>query len=287
MWPYLIATIVVLSPLTWVRTLETFKIGFIFAICCIAFLLIVCVTIIFIELDHNHWQAGEGYKAFNYQGFITMWGLSFYMYEGIGCVLPVMDASDYKDNFATLLTIALITLFTIHTSFSELAYYYFGDSLVEPLVQEQIPMTNTGYKVTMIIAKLLFVVNIIFSFPLLIYVTNQIVESYVFCKMKYSTLRTWLKNLSRTVIVTIAALVAYFFYYQLHKIFSFFGVVIGSFVVLITPALIHYREVSETKSSRVINVLIIIYASIMALVLGTLIIYNWNGKLTGSSSSKH
>lgn len=172
MWPYLIVTIVVLAPLTWIRTIETFKIGFIFAICCIGLLLLVCIVFICIELDHNHWQAGEGFRMFNEQGFITMWGLSFYMYEGIGSVLPVMDASEYKTNFASLLIGALITLFSIHVSFSELCYYYFGDSLVEPIISEQMPMTNLTNRIVMIICKLLFCANIIISFPLLIYVSN-------------------------------------------------------------------------------------------------------------------
>ena len=139
MWIYLLVTIVILSPLSWIRTMETFKVGFIFAVCCIAFLLLVSVVILFIELDGRHWAPPEGFKMFNEVEFITMWGLSFYMYEGIGCVLPVMEASEYKDNFHVLLIAALATLLTIHISFSELCYYYFGESLKEPIVTEQMP----------------------------------------------------------------------------------------------------------------------------------------------------
>jgi hypothetical protein len=93
--------------------------------------------------------------------------------------------------------------------------------------------------------------------------------------MEYSVLRTWLKNLSRTVIVTIGVLVALFFYYSLHKILSFSGVVIGSFVVLITPALVHFKIVADSSCDRTINVLIVIYAAVFAVTLGTLIIIRW------------
>lgn len=93
--------------------------------------------------------------------------------------------------------------------------------------------------------------------------------------MQYSVLRTWLKNLSRTVVVTIGVLVALFFYYSLHKILSFSGVVIGSFVVLITPSLVHYKVVATSQCDKTINILIVIYAACFALTLGTLIIIRW------------
>jgi len=127
-----------------------------------------------------------------------------------------------------------------------------------------------------IIGKLLFCINIIFSYPLIIPIIIQIIEGYLFKNMNYSVLRTWLKNLSRTSILVIGLLVAYFFYYSIHKILSFYGVVLGSFVVLITPCLIHYKLMAETSCSKAINILIIIYSSAMAIILGTLIIYRWD-----------
>lgn len=60
-----------------------------------------------------------------------MWALSFYMFEGVGSVLPVMEASTMKDNFSVLLGCALGTLLCVHIYFSELSYYTFGDSLKE------------------------------------------------------------------------------------------------------------------------------------------------------------
>jgi len=97
-----------------------------------------------------------------------------------------------------------------------------------------------------IIGKLLFCVNIILSYPLVVPVINQILEGFIFGKMRYSMLRTWLKNLSRTLVVVVGLLVAYYFYYSLHKVLSFSGVVLGSFVVLITPCLIHLKVLADT-----------------------------------------
>ena len=62
----------------------------------------------------------------------------------------------------------------------------------------------------------------------------------------------------------------------MHKILSFVGVVVGSFIVLITPSLVHYKVVADTKYSKVINIMVIIYAVTFAIVLGSLILYFWN-----------
>lgn len=274
---YLVVTILVFAPLLWVRTVETFQVGYIFAVILIATLLIVASALIFQGLADQQWEAGEGWTAFNSEQFIIMWGLSFYMYEGVGCVMPVMEASEYKENFTVLLVAALVTLCATHVGFSELCYYYWGATLKEPIVTEQLPQGNWF----LILAKLLFCVNILFSIPLIVYITNQIVEGFVFQKMRFSHVRTWLKNLSRTVILTCSALVSYFFYYQLHKVFSLIGVLLGSFIVIVTPALVHYKLVSDTKCSKVVNVLIIIYAIVAALALGSLLLYTWSRPMPG------
>jgi Na+/proline symporter len=57
--------------------------------------------------------------------------------------------------------------------------------------------------------------------------------------MKYSELRKWLKNLSRTIVLIIGLILAILFYYKIHKIFAIVGVTLGSLAVTILPALIH------------------------------------------------
>ena len=70
-----------------------------------------------------------------------MIGFSFFMFEGIGCVMPVMNACDKRaqNNFPFLLAAALGTLCTMHILFSEICYYNFGDNLHEAIVMQEIP----------------------------------------------------------------------------------------------------------------------------------------------------
>ena len=88
--------------------------------------------------DHDN-EAGPGWTPFNENKYYIMVSLAFYMFEGIGSVLPVMEASDAKENFNVLLGSALATLCGVHIIFYELAYYTYGTELTEPLVMQKLP----------------------------------------------------------------------------------------------------------------------------------------------------
>jgi len=51
------------------------------------------------------------------------------------------------------------------------------------------------------ITRLIFCVNLVFSYVITIYPTNTIIESVLFARMEDSNAKTkWLKNLSRTMV---------------------------------------------------------------------------------------
>jgi amino acid permease len=128
-----IIAICIFAPLSWVRTIETFKIGYVFAVCVILFMIIVVSTLNFMTINEHGREAGSNWTAFNENGFITMWGISFFMFQS-AAVLPVMEASEYKNDFSILLGSALGTLLVVHIYFSELCYYTFGEDLKEPVI---------------------------------------------------------------------------------------------------------------------------------------------------------
>lgn len=55
-----------------------------------------------------------------------------------------------------------------------------------------------------------------------------------------------------------------------------FGVTLGTIVVIIMPACVHYKLVSETKGSKCCNVFVIVYGVLAAIIIGTAIIVTWN-----------
>ena len=83
----------------------------------------------------------QGYYSINKSSYWDMIGFSFFMFEGIGSVMPVMNAcnKEAKDNFSYLLTGALGTLCTLYILFAELCYYTFGNGLSESIVMQEMP----------------------------------------------------------------------------------------------------------------------------------------------------
>jgi len=90
------------------------------------------------------------------------------MFEGIPTVLPIMEASDCKENFSYILVSALAMLLVIDLTFAELCYYCYGDDLKEPLVMLELPEGDWA----VVTAKILFLVMILIAYPLIIFVTN-------------------------------------------------------------------------------------------------------------------
>ena len=71
-----------------------------------------------------------------------MIGFAFYMFEGIGCLLPVMKETKKPEEVPYLAIAAFATLFTMHIVFSSVCYAAYGEDLTEPVVTEMLPADN-------------------------------------------------------------------------------------------------------------------------------------------------
>jgi hypothetical protein len=82
--------------------------------------------------------------------------------------------------------------------FGSFNYLVYGSELSQaPLITKLLPQDSPFVAIT----ELIYMFNLIVSFPLVIHPTNMIVEGYIFKHMNFSMRRKWLKNISRTVIV--------------------------------------------------------------------------------------
>ena len=119
------------------RDLEKFKYGFMLGV---SMILLAVLTISYFCYDKIKERGFEkppsGYYSINNDRYWDMIGFSFFMFEGIGSVMPVMNACDERaqQKFPYILAGALATLCTIYILFSELCYYTFGDDLKEAIV---------------------------------------------------------------------------------------------------------------------------------------------------------
>ena len=80
------------TPLAWVRRLSIFKSGFTISIAMIIFTTLLVMFYAIIGLV-KHGPQNDGFKIINTSKFTDMIGFSFYSFEGIGTIMPIMKES--------------------------------------------------------------------------------------------------------------------------------------------------------------------------------------------------
>ena len=90
--------------------------------------------------------------------------------------------------------------------------------------------------------KILFCVNLIITYPLVINISNEIIESYLFNKIRMGSTRRYIYcNISRTIMVAITIFIALVANDKLNNFLSLLGAVACIPVAYTLPALFHYR----------------------------------------------
>lgn len=222
------------TPLCWVRKIESFNASHIFADLLI---LISTITIIYFATERvvdEGW--GEGVVMVN-STFLNMIGFAVYSYEGIGVVIPIMDITKDEKKYPYVLFGCLTTVYVLYLSFGLYCYFAYGNLLVLPLITSNFPPTSIFGR----IVKILFCVNLLFSYPLMIYPANIIAESYLFKNLPKSALRMWLKNLYRAFMVLITIIIALALGNNLNKFLSLLGAVACIPIAFSLPALFHFK----------------------------------------------
>ena len=100
------------------------------------------------------------------------------------------------------------------------------------------------------ILKILFSVNLLFSYPLVIHPANIVVESWLFGTWAKSRKRQMFKNLSRSIIVAVSCVVALTIYDKLDRFLSITGSLTCIPVAFIIPAALHLEVVAKRDNSK-------------------------------------
>ena len=164
LWPIGVGIVFVYSPLCWVRTLEYFKKGFFVSIMIILFAVVSVTVYCFGVINKNAGEPGQGYTIFDANSYSTMIGFAFFMFEGAGCMMPILKETSRPDLFGKLVISSLIILCTIYILFASICYYAWGSSLTTPVVTEMLPAANKF----VICLKLVFCLQLIFSYQITI-----------------------------------------------------------------------------------------------------------------------
>lgn len=135
------------------------------------------------DIEVNNGESGPDYVAVNEDSFWSMIGFSFFMFEGIGCLIPIMRETEKPDKLPIITASALVFLCVIYAVFSSLCYYTWGGDLNEPVVTEMLPADNRFVQ----IMKMLFCLNLVFSYPLSIVPTFNTLEALILGKKETSS----------------------------------------------------------------------------------------------------
>lgn len=258
-------------PLAWVRKIHKFAFAFVLATILIALSTIViswfCIDRI-IEIG-----PGPGVVPINYP---TMWdvvGFSVYTYEGIGVVMPIMSTCNCPEKFPVLLLSAVALLTTIYILFGELCYYTFGSGLNEPIVMQMMPAANP----IIITVKILFIINLLCSYPLTLYPVNLIFESYVYKNFKEKSFRrTVYKNITRALFVLVALYLAIELASKLDKFLSLLGALLCAPLAFTMPTLCHLKLCAKTKRDKIIDISIVVFSFVILVFCTIQSIESWN-----------
>ena len=260
----------VYTPLCYVRKIEKFSFSHIFAD-----MLILATTIVIIVYASMHAAEngfGKGVVFLNKTLFLDMIGFAVYSYEGIGVILPIMDITEKPEEYGKIVLYVMATVMVSYVSFGMFTYFIYGDELVNPLITANLP---TGSAFVWII-KIAFCFNLFFTYPLVIYPANTILESYMFGHMPKSKKRQWLKNISRAVMVTFTIVLALALDTKLDKFLSLLGGIACTPIAFTLPTLFHYKLCAETKKERIIDIVIIVLSLIIMVFCTGFTLWHWN-----------
>ena len=104
-----------------------------------------------------------------------MIGYSYFFFEGITNVLPILNASEIQvhNNFHIILAFALFSLWFVYTLFGLVSFYDHGGVQMKIAIVEYYHKNN---KTLYHILEFLFCSNLILSYPLVIFPVNQIID---------------------------------------------------------------------------------------------------------------
>ena len=108
-----------------------------------------------------------------------MIGFAVYTYEGVGVVLPVMEITARPDLYKHVLVAVMLTVVSSYLLFGELCYAVWGKD-VATIVVSNLPTDSNFNNIFVAIIIILFCVNLVFTYPLVIYPANLCIENIIF-----------------------------------------------------------------------------------------------------------
>ena len=263
-WAFGALCFAIYTPLCLVRDMATLASTHLFGDIMIILTVLSIMTYAFLAMgEPDRKTANEPF--INTTLFPNAFGFSVFAYCGMGTVLPTYDMTADKKNYFKVLCYVCITIMVIYIVFPLVcinAYGVYNGNKLSPVynafgVSTLITSSLThGYLACLI--QLMFILNLIFSYPLVINPANLVIESYLFKKMPEGPKKKWSINFSRAVMVLGTILCALIIWESLNMFLSVAGALACTPLCFILPAVFHYKACAETKNEKRFDMFLII-----------------------------
>lgn len=197
-----------------------------------------------------------------------MVGVAIYSFEGIGVEMPIMHRSRNPESFVKVLMIAIGTLTSVYVFFGVICCLAHGSS-TNVIITEMLPPSALTTTI-----KMLFCVNLIFTYSIYIYPTNAIIEGWLLPGPETPG-KKWAKNLSRALVCAAAASTAILLEGNLDNFLGILGALLCAPLALTIPTCLHLKVLAKTAGQRALAYCLIGFSMCVLVFCTAQSIRNW------------
>lgn len=177
----------------------------------------------------------------------SMVGFAIYTFEGIGVLMPIMQASDCPGQFDSILVLALLTITVVFIVLGLAGYCAFGNMAGVQAITMELPFSNLLVRVMLV----MMILMIVFTYPIFILPANRAIEQYTVDKIvkRNSSFSYWIKNASRISVCVLGAYASIELQDVLAQFLGLVGAICCAPIAMTLPALLHLKlGLAKTKN---------------------------------------
>ncbi|KAK9709857.1 hypothetical protein K7432_008754 [Basidiobolus ranarum] len=266
---FLVLQLFIYIPFAWMRKIKSLSSAALIANMLILFGL---GYIYYIDASRLMTLGLANVKMFNPNDFALFIGTALFTFEGIGLVIPIVNAMKEPEKFPRMMVTAMVVMTVLFVSVGALSYSAFGDEI------QTVVLLNLPYKhpITESV-QVFYVMAIVLTVPLMLFPVTRIIEQWVFGTRtgKYSFKVKWQKNLSRSIICIILALIAWGGASNLDNFVALIGAFACIPLVFIYPAMYHFKAIATKRLVRLGDLLLIAFGLIVMFYVTYITITGW------------
>ena len=222
----------------------------------------------------EHGSQIEDTQLINPETCLSFIGMIAYVFEGIGIIIPVMETTSRPDLYPFILVLMIVCLTWFYMFFGNFTYFVYGKTKLaeSPLITQILPNKD----IPILIVNILWIINLIFTYPLVLHPANTVIESYIYKGWPKSLRRQWMKNLTRTMLVAFTVVLSVSLMETLDKLESLNGAFAWIPLAFLLPALFHYKLAAETTRQKIIDLVIAGFSVVLQITWTIVTFMYWN-----------